>query len=150
MFPKIGSANKGSYDVRPSDELLLGPPRRPGTVVWWSGGLAVIMIFSCEWWSGGLVVWWSGGLVIWWSGLHRSAAKRRVAEKICITKLHRSNAKRRVAEKLCVAKILCHKNFVSQELNITNCFYHIQLNFWGLRLGIIWMQAIPKKHFAKT
>ena len=66
--------------------------------------------------SGGLVVWrsgHSGGLVVWWSGLHRSAAKRRVAEKLCITKLHRSAAKRRVAEKLCVTKTLYHKNFVS-------------------------------------
>ena len=38
-----------------------------GLVVWWSGGLALVVIFSCEWWSGGAVVWWSGGLVVWWS-----------------------------------------------------------------------------------
>ena len=39
-----------------------------------------------------LVVWEPVGLVVWWSGLHRSAAKRRVAEKFCVAKiLYRKN-----------------------------------------------------------
>ena len=127
-----GTTNEGSYYVRPLDYDTIWPTRslwsgglvvqfpydyivKRNLVVWEPGGLVV-------WWSGGLVVWWSGGLVVWWSGLHRSAAKRRVAEKLCITKLHRSDAKRRV---------------LSQKFYIPKILYHLQNNFSCLRLGII-------------
>ena len=62
-------------------------------VVWWSGGLVVQFPYDyiVKWWSGGLVVWWSGGLVVWTAGRAKrappsAAAKRRVAERLCISK----------------------------------------------------------------
>ena len=36
-----------------------------------------------------------------------------------------------------LARRLYHKNMVSQKLDITRTVYHIEINFWGLRLGII-------------
>ena len=56
----------------------------------------------------------------------------------CITKniISQKHAPSETSE-ASLARRLYHKNMVSQKLNITKPFYHIQINFWGLRLGII-------------
>ena len=106
--------------MRPSDQLLLGPPRCPGTVVWWSGGLALVVIFSCE--------WWSGGLVVWFAQERREAASSRkilyhkIAQERCEAASGRKTLCRKnlISQKLYIKKTLYRKNFISQKLGITS------------------------------
>ena len=106
--PKIGSANRGSYYLRPLDYL---PDFPIGSPAWWSSSSN---FFSC------------GGLVVWWFGGRREAASSRK------TSYH----KKLYVAKLYITKILYHKNFISWHLTSQKLSITFQI-FWSLRLELL-------------